>query len=301
MNASSSRETPFAFSADRTEWIADAGSTKTDWTCLGDNGQSLSVKTSGINPFMQEADGIVATLGEELRTALPQQSSLWQKASRVTFYGAGCRGEGISTMREALGKIFKGAEIEVVSDLTGAARALCQNSDGIACILGTGSNSGLFVDGEIRQNTPPLGFILGDEGSGASLGRRIIGDCLKGLLPDGLDESLRAFVKMDTEDIIHRVYRVAYPNRFLASLAPFLYQNRAHPVINELIVDEMTRFIRRNILVYQRPDLPICATGSIAFYFQKELRQAAQVCNFTVGNIVHTPMEGLVAWHRNRR
>lgn len=286
---------------DSTSWIADAGSTKTDWTCLWGDGQSLTLQTSGINPFMQESKSIAAMLGMEFRGFSLRLPVVLRTAARVTFYGAGCRGSGVVTMREALGAVFENAEIEVFSDLTGAARALCQDTDGIACILGTGSNSGLYVGGEIKQNTPPLGFILGDEGSGASLGKQILGNYLKGLLPGELADAMREYIKMDVDDIIHRVYRTPYPNRFLASLAPFLHRHRNLPLVHELIVDEMKRFIRRNIQAYRRPDLPLCATGGIAFHFQEEFKEAARWCHFTTGTIALAPMEGLTAWHRAHR
>ena len=154
--------------------IADAGSTKTDWAVLAPNGDVSLISTQGINPFMLSAVQIVGILQTELLPGMPGIAP-----AAVYFYGAGCAGAGIAVVEEALRGLFSAAELHVASDLLGAARALCGHGDGIACILGTGSNSCLYLDGAIRANVSPLGFILGDEGSGAVLGRRLVGDVLK--------------------------------------------------------------------------------------------------------------------------
>ena len=197
--------------------IAAAGSTKTDWALLSPDPGAPLIPTQRINPLLLTAAQSHGTAQAELLPDMPGS-----EPSAVHFYGAGCAGAGIAVVEEALRGLFSAAELNVASDLLGAARALCGHGDGIACILGTGSNSCLFLDGEIRANVSPLGFILGDEGSGAVLGRRLVGDVLKKQLPEEICQAFQEEYKLAAADIIQRVYRSPLPNRFIDSFAPFL-------------------------------------------------------------------------------
>lgn len=267
--------------------IADSGSTKTDWIVVRDGRRAARYITAGVNPFMMEEPEIAMLISSEL---LPLLSF---EVNEICFYGAGCRGKGIQRVRAALERLWPMAErIEVEGDLLGAARALFPDSDGIACILGTGSNSGLYIDGAIRRNVPPMGYILGDEGSGASLGKRFLGDLSKGLLSRETTEDFRtAFPDLTTDEIIERVYRGAFPNRFLASFAPFLHARRQSEDIRKLLLDEFTRFFDRNIAVYGRPDLEIGFVGSIAQNFCEEILHAAKPFHYRIGTIKKAPLD----------
>lgn len=267
--------------------IADGGSTKTDWLLLRDEHELLRVTTQGINPFMLSENEIEHILTNELLTARN-----FVQPTEVEYYGAGCRGEGCTLLERVLHKVLPTAtSICVGSDLVGAARALFgHDTDGVACILGTGSNSGLYIDGEIVENVSPLGYILGDEGSGAVLGRRLVGDVLKHQLPTKLCQAFDDTYHLSGNDIIQRVYKEPFGNRFLAQFTRFLAAHRDFPAIHSLLIEEFERFFRRNVAAYQRPDLPVSFVGSVAYYFSEELKKAAQNCGFKVERIIKAPL-----------
>lgn len=275
--------------------IADSGSTKTDW-CLCNQGTVLqNIQTQGINPYHQSEEAIETVLREEL---LPQLSL--QKGTRlsITFYGSGCANDTASNrIKEALTKVLDTKDVTIHSDLLGAARALCGHQEGIACVLGTGSNSCLYNGKEIIANTPPLGYILGDEGSSAVLGRHLVGNCLKNQLPEALRDEFLTEYELTQEIILEKVYRQPLANRFLASLTPFLSKHREVPEIHQLLVDSFTDFFVRNVKQYRRPWLPIHFVGSIANVFSAELKEAAESLGMELGTIMRSPMEGLIKYH----
>ena len=277
--------------------IADSGSTKTDW-CLCNDGTILqSIQTQGINPYHQSEEAIETVLTEEL---LPQLSKGLQHSTKVIFYGAGCANETANNrVKEAIQKVLSVADITIHSDLLGAARALCGHEEGIACVLGTGSNSCLYNGEEIIANIPPLGYILGDEGSSAVLGRRLVGDCLKNQLPKALRDEFFAEYSLTQEIILERVYRQPLANRFLASLTPFLSKHREVPEVHRLLVESFTDFFVRNVKQYRRPWLRIHFVGSIANAFNSEVKEAAESLGMELGTIMQSPMEGLIKYHRN--
>ena len=211
--------------------IADSGSTKTDWV-LCDSGNIITrIKTQGLNPTIQSSEAILAVLVEELAGKLDTDAP-----ESIFFYGAGCAYENANKrMLNALEAVFKTKNIHIHSDLLAAARALCGHEEGIACILGTGSNSCLFDGKEIIDNIPSLGFILGDEGSGAHLGRQLVGDCIKKQLSKNLREKFFKEYNLDKATILERVYHTPLPNRWLASFTPFMYENRKEAEIQTLL------------------------------------------------------------------
>ena len=267
--------------------VADSGSTKTQWIT-----ETQSIETQGINPVRDGKEHILDIMRTEL------MPSLCSDVSDVFFYGAGCIEPFISSVREALAEVFPKSRIEVASDLLGAARALCQRDEGIACILGTGSNSCLCRDGEIVGNIPPLGFILGDEGSGAVLGRRLISEMLKGSLTHLWDRFQDAY-ETGVSDVIDRVYRKPQPNRYLASLVPFIVQNRTDPAVAEMLKDEFTRFLTRNVARYARPDLPVNFVGGIANGFAAEIKSSCEICGMKMGRILARPAQEMLVYHKN--
>ncbi len=261
--------------------IADSGSTKTDWLVGG-----KTIKTIGINPARDSLD----TIREAIRP-LPQEPF-----THVYFYGAGCIPPFDGKVRTALTELYPNAHVCVESDLIGAALALCGDREGIACILGTGSNSCLWDGRGIAQHTPPLGYILGDEGGGASLGRRLVGDLLKGQLPTDLRSSFLQRFTLTPKDIIEQVYSKPMPNRWLASLVPFLQENQEREELRTLIVGELRLFIQRNIKQYRRPDLPLCFTGGIAYSFRGLLRDACQAEGYRLGEVLPSPLQRLAQY-----
>ncbi|HIY87869.1 MAG TPA: ATPase [Candidatus Bacteroides pullicola] len=272
--------------------IADSGSTKTDW-CVAEDGKILRrIKAGGINP--------VFLTDEELREAAAEAASLLEdlRPEAIHFYGAGCIPTQAERVIHALRQAFPAAdEVEVASDMLGAARALCGRRAGIACILGTGSNS-CFYDGEnIVANVSPLGFILGDEGSGAVLGKLLVGSLLKNQLTSGLKEAFLEQYALTPADIIERVYRRPLPNRFLASLSPFLAAHLEDAGVHQLVLDAFRDFLRRNVMQYdwQAHDVHCC--GSIAWHYKKILAEAGASLGIRIGQVVQSPMEGLVRYH----
>ena len=264
--------------------IADSGSTKTDWL-IG----SKRISTQGINPIHQDDDTIIAILNNELLSHL---SPLTSHPQTIRFYGAGVRPEQEERMERLLAQVFpKATSIEAKSDMLGAARALCGKEEGLACILGTGANSCLFDGEHIIQNTPPLGYILGDEGSGAVMGRMFLNALYKNRLYEGAKEEFEHFFKLNMANVIERVYRQPMANRWLASLCPYIRQHLDQPSVQEVVVQNFRLFIRHNLAPYRRPHLPINAVGSVAHFFRPQLEQAAAAEGYTIGQILRSPLD----------
>ena len=275
--------------------IADSGSTKTDW-CLAESGREVvRLQTSGVNPFYESGEDISRKLERELLPLLPDTG-----VEAVFFYGAGCVPETCGLVAHALASLFPSGNVEVGSDLLGAAHALCGGDPGIACILGTGSNS-CFYDGHaIRENVSPLGFILGDEGSGAVLGKVFVGDCLKNRLPSGIRERFLEEYALTPSRIVEKVYREPFPNRFLAGLTPFLAKYLDVPEIREIVRNGFTAFFTRNVMQYEYKRYPVHVTGSVGYYFREVLEEAARNTGVSLGRICQRPMEGLVVYRAGR-
>ena len=277
--------------------IADCGSTKIDW-CVVENGEvKKQVFTSGINALLMTEEQIRETLANELAQEVAEF-----EIESVYYYGAGCLFDDIcANVRRAIAANVPTAKtIEVHSDLVAAARALCGNQEGIACILGTGSNS-CFWDGEkIADNVSPLGYILGDEGSGAVLGKLLVGDVLKKQLPEELCEKFLKEYELDRQKIIESVYKRPAANRFLASLSPFLSKNIEEPAIHRLVLNAFKSFFVRNIENYKDyKNYAVSFVGSVAFYYREVLEEAAKAVDIKIGTIIKSPMEGLVKYHSN--
>lgn len=274
--------------------IADSGSTKTDWALIGStsNASVRRLTTQGINPFHQDVSIIRRILTEEL---LSQLDDDW-KIERIRFYGSGIRPEQQCKMENLLNRLFPSAtDVQARSDLLGAARALFGSETGIACILGTGANSCVYDGHDIVANTPPLGYILGDEGSGAVLGRLFLNAVYKGRLETSLRNSFEQWTGMTMEQIITRVYRQPLANRWLASLSVFIHDHLDSPSVESLVIDNFRDFIRHNILPYGCNDLPLRAVGSIAFYYQEQLRIAAREVGISLDMVMRSPIDGLIS------
>lgn len=276
--------------------LADSGSTKTHWCLMAASGQTSEFFTDGINPFQQTSDAIRNTIQSQL---LPQIAHLmWVgTVKNVYFYGAGCTPEKKKPVHMAISACFKHAEIVIESDMVGAARGILGKEAGVACILGTGGNS-CYYDGEnIVKNVPALGYILGDEGSGAVLGKRLVSDLLKNQLSDELKEKFLTEYQLTQADIIEKVYRQPFPNRFLASLSRFCADNIDNPMIYKLVYDHFDYFVKR--ILPQYPKSPVGFIGSIAYYYQDVLKKVLADNGFECGKILQSPMEGMKEYHKN--
>ncbi len=269
--------------------IADSGSTKTDWALT-----PSIVNTQGINPFHQSRDTILQILRSEL---LPQIDA--NDVNEIYFYGSGVRPELEPIMEQLLREVFPMAEaIEAHSDMLGVARAVCGHNDGISSILGTGANSCLYDGGKIVGNTPALGYILGDEGSGAVLGRRFLNALYKGALSKEIKDSFETETGLTMAIVIERVYRQPLANRFLASLSEFIHRHLDDEAVHQLVVSNFDDFFQKNIVPYNRRDLPVSFVGSIAWHYQPQLQESAERQGFRIGTILKSPIEGLLRFHQ---
>jgi N-acetylglucosamine kinase-like BadF-type ATPase len=309
--------------------LADSGSTKVHWCLVTASGQFSDVFTDGINPLFQTSDAMRNSICNQL---LPQISSLlWAGTlTHVFFYGAGCTPEKKVYVQRALEGVFKKAEVQVESDMLGAARGLLGHQPGVACILGTGSGS-CYYDGEkIAWSVPSLGYILGDEGNAAVLGKRLVGDLLKnqmGQRKGGLingDASLNSglvdlkelfFEEYQTSmaEIIEKVYRQPFPNRYLAGLSRFCADHMDDPRIHDLVYDHFVQFIRRNLVQYfEKNDQmvndkmvngqmvnAVGFVGSVAYYYKPILEEAMAAEGIPLGIVLQDPIEGLKEYHKD--
>ncbi len=273
--------------------IADSGSTKTDWRLIGDSGNISQLKTAGMNPFYQDSEAMHQELTMHL---LPHIN---RPLDSIFFYGAGCiTQEDKEVVRQALLRAFETTNAEVYDDLFAAARALCGPDPGIACILGTGSNSCFYDGHQIIDRVPPLGFILGDEGSGSYLGKRLVADYLKRLMPEILRVRFKERFAAEPQEIMESVYKKEFPNRYLARFSQFAFHNLTHPYIYDLVVRGFSTFLDRNVLSHpNHQDYPIHFVGSIAYYYSDVLRQVASDRGLVVKNILESPIAGLTLYH----
>ncbi len=273
--------------------IADSGSTKTEWKLTGHNATTLNTcMTGGINPFHQSSEEILFSLKNEFTLDT-------QGIDEIHFYGAGCATEEKNNLvKAALSAYFNVKNITVDSDLLGAARSLCGSKPGIACILGTGSNSCLYDGNKIIDNVSPLGYIIGDEGSGAVLGKQLIGNILKNQMSDRVTKLFFQEYNTDRAEILDHIYKRPLANRYLAQYSRFLSKHIAIKEIEEFVIHSFDAFIKRNLLQYNNVlHLEINFTGSIAFYFQDQLKKALNKNNLTAGQITQAPMEGLEKYY----
>ncbi len=273
--------------------IADSGSTKTDWCVILDNTPIKRIGTKGLNPFFQSGEEIQQELTHSLLPQLPEGT-----IDSVYFYGAGCTPEKAPTLRRAIADSLPVVgNIKAYSDMLAAARGLCGREAGITCILGTGSNSCFYDGKEIVNHISPLGFILGDEGSGAVLGKLLVGDILKNQLSPAIKEVFLKQFDLTVPEIIDRVYRQPFPNRFLASLSPFIAQHLEEPGIRQLVLGSFIAFLRRNVMQYDYTQYPAHFIGSVAHCYKEILQEAAQETGIRIGKILQSPMEGLIQYH----
>lgn len=273
--------------------IADSGATKAEWCLLNDGGKKTII-TQGISPYFLATEQIIDLLLKELKPRLKNA-----EIDEIYYYGTGCANpENARSVKKALHKVFPAAKAEVTHDLMAAARALCGKKKGIACILGTGSNSCYYDGKKIVKNSPGLGYILGDEGSGAYLGKKVIQYYLYGTFDDELRGRFDATYTTNAKEILEHVYKKPLPNRYLAGFCQFLAENRGHYMIENIIEDGLNDFFFNHLCKYRETwTLPVSFAGGVAFGFQDVLKQLCNSYEFELGIIMKNPMEGLVKYH----
>ena len=279
--------------------IADSGGSKTDWRLVLQNGSIDQASSPGFNPYYQPIEDLKRNVQDILLPKIPKG----EHVTEIYFYGAGVSSEKNQlTIRNAFLEFFPGAQIEIGWDLLAAARALCGNEPGIACIMGTGSNSCLYDGKKITDNVANLGWILADEGSGANIGRKFLVDYLRKKLPDTLAKQFHARFPFTREEFLEKVYQEEKPSAFLASFARFIFQHLKEPYCYQLIYSSFAEFYENNVMKYENyQNLKVHFTGSIAFYFSDILRQVANDKGITVKNILEGPIAGLTLYHTQKR
>lgn len=271
--------------------VADSGSTKTQWSFLYSDYPDII--TEGINPYYRNSKGIY----ELIKTKF---LNIEETVSKVFFFGAGCNNaEQIDIVMQGIQSLWSNAIISVESDLKAVCYATSQQEEGICCILGTGANSCYFDGSNVAENVSPLGYILGDEGSGAFLGKQLINAIYKGRLNSTIKLSFEAEFKCDVNTVLNRVYKQPLANRYLASFVPFIKANLDNSEIKHLVEEAFGLFIQNNVLQYDKSSsLPIHFVGSVAYYFSEILEQELEKHGLRAGKILQSPMEGLKKYYK---
>lgn len=277
--------------------IADSGSTKTEW-CLLHGDKKKKLATQGLSPYFLTGEQIKDIVEKEL---MPKLKDI--QPEEVYFYGTGCSNPAnAAIVKKALRHFFTKAAVKVEHDLTGAAKALCGDEKGIACILGTGSNSCYYNGKKIVKNSPGLGYVLGDEGSGAYMGKKVIQYFLYNTFDEDLMERFKAKFNTNSIEILEAVYKRPLPNRYLAGFAIFLAENRGHFMIENIIEDGLNDFFFNHIYKYRESwTLPINFAGSIAYGFKDVLKDLCSSYELQLGTVIKNPMEGLIKYHQQKR
>lgn len=275
--------------------IAESGGTKTQWCAVTESEQTEIISTIGLNPNFVSEETIRDVLSSEVLPAI--QNPLIKE---VWFYGAGCAGKAMEKkISSAIGEVLPSSDVHVFSDLTGAARGLLGSEKGYICMLGTGSNSGFYDGKKITANIPPLGFILGDEGSGAALGKKMLADFLRGIMPQSLSDEFRTIYGAEKDDIVSNVYRGVFPSRYIGGFVQFLKEHISEPYCRNLVKRSFGEFVERNLKLYRISEkTKIAVTGSVAWHFSDILEEVFLDNDFIITTLIPGPIEGLIRYHQ---
>jgi N-acetylglucosamine kinase-like BadF-type ATPase len=276
--------------------VADSGSTKTDWACINEAGYVKYYESDGFNPYYKTGEDLKHLLDKDLLPVIDNEYAV----KEVYFYGSGCSTpKKQMVVEEAINWAFPNARVDADHDLLGAARALLGRNEGIACILGTGSNSCYYDGRKIVENVPSIGYLFGDEGSGTYLGKLFITAYLQNKFPEDLKEIFEKRHNVSLESILDAVYNQGRPNVFLASFSRFILQHVSHDFLRQLVLRSFDDFFREQVSKYAKyKDVEIQFTGSIAHAYEAFLLEVAAKYGVTVGKIHQKPIEGLVAFHK---
>lgn len=274
--------------------IADSGATKCEWCLLEQTGK-LTILTTGINPYFLSKEQIIALLQKEL---LPSLSAVQPDA--VFFYGSGLGNtDNQKVIQASLKQLFPDCTIETHTDILAAARAACNDTKGVVSILGTGSNSCYYNGKLIKKNIAGAGYILGDEGSGAYLGKKVVQHYLYNTYDEDLRARFDAMFVTSPKEILENVYSRPLPNRYLASFTRFLADNRGHYMVENILEDGINDFFFHHLCKYKESwRLPVHFAGGVAFAFSDVVRELCKVYEFELGNIIRNPIEGLIFFHQ---
>jgi len=277
--------------------IADSGATKCEWCLVGPGKRTTVVFTQGISPYFLNTPQIESIIRNELLPTLKKP-----RITDVYYYGTGCSNPAnVKLIKAAIEHVFTEATVQVTHDLMAAARALCGRNKGIACILGTGSNSCYYDGKKIVQNSPGLGYVLGDEGSGAFLGKKVLQYYLYNTFDDELKYKFDIKYHSSATDILENVYRMPLPNRYLAGFALFLSENRGHYMVENIIEDGLNDFFFTHLCKYGESwKYPIHFTGGVAYAFKDVLTELSRSYELELGRILQNPMEGLIEFHSGK-
>lgn len=276
--------------------IADSGATKTSWALLAGE-KNITHETSGFNPYFMPSSVIQNIIVQEMNKEISKAD-----VTEIYYYGSGCSTENnCAVVSTALKDQFPDAEIEVQHDLLAAARALLGRSKGIACILGTGANSCAYDGEKITDNVPSLGYMFGDEGSGAYIGRKFLAAVLKKELAKEILDAFDEEFNYSLEDILKSVYNAGNPSPYMASFTHFLAKHEHHDDVREILFSSFIEFFTQSVSKYKRYKLlPVSFVGSVAFHFRHILNEAAWQMGISIGRIEKVPMEGLIRYHKER-
>ena len=277
--------------------VADSGSTKADWVLLPEQGESVYVNTRGFNPVVHPHDLLYNEVQKLSQDLLPNA-----KVTEVHYYGAGCWDfRRKKVIHDCISNVWPQANITVMHDLLGAARATCGDDPGISCILGTGSNTCLYDGTDVTDNVTNLGFMLGDEGSGSHLGKAFLRAYFYRELDDDLNDAFETYTTADKMTVINNVYESEMPNTYLAGFTRFMGEHQHHPLIQKIVFTSFAEFLDRHVRKYRgHLELPVHFIGSIAFHFKDILLAALHERDLTAGRFVHKPIEALADYHRGK-
>ncbi len=275
--------------------IADSGSTKTDWVLLRNSEIIKRVKTIGFNPYFQSIDQISLEILNNLKPHLLEDLN---KIKVIHYYGAGCSTfENCKLIEDCLTITLGVPKINVSHDLLAAARALCKKEWGIACILGTGSNSCLYNGKFILENIPSVGYLWGDYGSGAQIGKNFIKEYFEGNLPTDLKKKFEK-EGYNREEILTNVYKKAMPSRYLASVAMFVGKNKDHAFVEKVLLDCFDSFFVQLVNKYtDSKSYKVHTVGSIGFYYKELFEKVATQHGYKIGSVIQSPIDGLIDYH----
>ena len=278
--------------------IADSGSTKTDWVILNGKNVVANFKTIGFNPYFQTSEQIYDEIVLNLKPFINQYLS---EIDAVCYYGAGCSNEVNCKIVET--GIFSALELKKIfisHDLLAAARALCGDHSGIACILGTGSNSCLYDGKIVAENVPSFGYMFGDDGSGAHIGKTLVQAYFDNELPEKI-KSLFESKGYHREEILGNVYKKEMPSRYLASINGFVSENIKDPYLRKLVKNCFKSFFVKQVSKYSNSrEYTVNSVGSIGYYYKEILAEVANEEGYTLGNVIKSPIDGLIEYHQNK-
>ncbi|WP_109829853.1 BadF/BadG/BcrA/BcrD ATPase family protein [Reichenbachiella versicolor] len=273
--------------------IADSGSTKTDWRFIDSNGNVTQAKSEGINPNYMTEEEIKVNITSVLKDYKSESVKLY-------FYGAGCKAEkNVAFVHRLFMSFFFSANVYINHDMFGAARSLCGHDSGIACILGTGSNSCLYDGQEITANVRSLGYLLGDEGSGSYIGKKLLQNYFRGNLSSQVTKNFEKRFGDNQDELIREIYNAENSARYISKFSKFVFQNIKDPGMYKMVYSIMVEFLELNVQQYEGYETtPVHFTGSVAYYFSNILRKAGQDKGITIGHVVESPIAGLTLYHK---